>query len=380
MPNWRIPLFKVPMAPMSDVLASLCDVLSSGYLAEGETTARFERALSHVFGGAHVAATNSCTSALTLALKDAGVGPGFRVIVPAQTCIATAAPVLHVGADIVWGDLHSHRGLLDPDDVRRKLAVYSDIRAVIAVHWGGDVCDIDTLRDICHARDVILIEDAAQAFGAATDDGRDIGTTGSDYVCLSFQAIKHLATGDGGAVLCANARVRDRIKKLSWFGIDRAGFRVPETGEINWRCDVVNAGYKAHMNNVTAALGLAQLPHALQGLAKFRENGRYMADALRDMRGLIVPDHAHNSSFWVLSVWTRQRDDLMKWLHAKGIQASQMHCRLDHYSCFKTAVGQESLRGADVFASGQLCLPCGPWMAREDCDAVVVAVKEFFSR
>lgn len=365
MTNWRIPLFRVNAPPWDLLAAELRPVVEGGYWAEGDAVAKFEDRLRTFFGTPHLFATNSCTSALAIALKMANAGPRTQVIMPPMTCLATAAPVVACGAKAVWGDVEPDTGLLSPKSVERLV---NDVTAaVIAVHWGGDAPNLLELRRICYRRKIPLIADMAQAFGAAR--------LGATMACYSFQAIKHLTTGDGGCVVCETAEQAALGKSLSWFGIDRKNFRLP-SGEIDWDMDVPRVGFKANMNNIAGVIGHLQLSRIGPVLETHRRNGALYETLLADMPDVGVPMRHGQSAHWVFTITQPRRDALIEHLQDAGIQASRMHTRLDRYTGIPTAQ-KRPLPGTDRFSSRHLCLPCGWWMGEDDVRAVVTAIKDF---
>lgn len=367
--QFKIPLFKVSMAPWDEIASNLQSVLFSGFVAEGEWVARFERALAEFLGVSvdRVFCTNSCTSGITIALRAAGVGPGTTVVMPPQTCIATATPVTTLGADIIWADVNPTTGCVDPASVQS--VIRSDTRAVIGVRWAGDMFDCDEVRSAM-PNDVVMIDDAAQGFGVIPSS--------ADYVCYSFQAIKHLTTGDGGVVVCRTTEMERVADDLSWFGIDRRAFRKPD-GEIDWDANVDFVGFKMHMNNIAAAIGLAQLPNVVKNvIPQHLRNGQQLEAQLADVGGVTIPPRLFGSAYWTLSVLADRRDDLIRHLHGLGIQASRMHARLDRYSGLHS-VDRRPLPGADAFSDRSVCLPCGWWMRESDVQFVADSVRGFYA-
>ncbi|MFM7853179.1 MAG: DegT/DnrJ/EryC1/StrS family aminotransferase, partial [Flammeovirgaceae bacterium] len=171
-------------------------VLSSTFLSEGETAAQFEQKLTTDLYLHNCAALNSGTSALHLALVLAKVGKGDEVILPAQTFIATGLVILQQGATPVFADIEYTTGNISVESIKQKITAKT--KAIIPVHWGGYPCDMDEIGLLAQKSQIAVIEDAAHALGA-TYKKRSIGTI-SDFTCFSFQAIKHLTTGDGGAL------------------------------------------------------------------------------------------------------------------------------------------------------------------------------------
>ena len=187
-----IPLFKVHMPPQPDLIPALTSTLYSGHVTQGPKTAEFEEKLAGLLGG-HVLTVNSGTSAIQLALRLAGVRGG-RVITTPMTCAATVLPILAEGARPVWADVDPSTGNIDPEDAERKICGHT--QAILAVHWGGQPCDLDALARIGREYGLPVITDNAHALGAGWDSRP--AATAADFACFSLQAIKHLTTVDGG--------------------------------------------------------------------------------------------------------------------------------------------------------------------------------------
>lgn len=344
----RIPLFKVYMAP--GVQEAVEKVLSSGYVTEGPKVKEFEAALA-TFLGTPAITVNSGTSALTLALRLANVGPGDEVITTPMTCQATNTPILHAGATPVWADIDPRTGLIDPESIAHKLT--SKTKAVMAVDWGGAPCDYDSIINALPA-EVKLIEDAAHAFGSIYKS-RPVGDL-VDFTCFSFQAIKHLTSVDGGAITAWRPEDLDRARLLRWFGIDREANVKEFRGEV----DVEEWGYKFHMNDLNAAIGLENLRDVPLVLSAHRKNARVLNEGLnRDIYTLTDPPYVHNSARWLYTVLlpdfdTRER--FKEHMGKKGVQVSQVHWRNDRLTTF-APYRSEKLPGVDEFSSRMICVP-----------------------
>lgn len=364
------PMFKVHM-DTEGALAELRTVLKSGFVNEGVQVSAFHKAVSTFLGIDRLVLTNSCTSALTMALKLCGVGPGGEVVTTPMTCVATNTPISNLGGTIVWADIDGVTASIDPTDVEHKIT--PDTRAIMCVAWAGTPCHLDALDEIAKHRGIPLIQDAAHAFGA-TWRGRPISDF-ADYTCYSFQAIKHLSCGDGGAIVCRNPDEFVLARKLKWFGYDR-DVQKNEKGEWkgqSWSADILpgEVGYKFNMNNVSAAIGLSQMPHIDRILAAHRRNAAVYDETFCNsptIRPLTVPDEAL-SSYWVYT--TRvvddrvDRDRLLADLNAEGIAAGLVHLPNDLYSAFRNA--EVPLPGVRDFAGRQVSLPCGWWLSEADC-------------
>lgn len=362
-----IPLFKVFMP--ETVVPALSSTLFSGYVAEGPRVKEFESGLAQWTGTPRIVALNSGTSALHLALKLAGVEPGDEVISTPMTCIATNLPILHLGARVVWSDVDPDTGNVDPESMRKL--VTQRTRAIMVVHWAGYPCDLDAVHAIASQHELPVIEDACHAFGA-TYHGQAIGCH-SDYVCFSFQAIKALTTGDGGALTCQTDSDLRQARLLRWYGMDHG------LGRVNAMItqDVIDAGYKYHMNDIAATIGLEQLKFVADNLARAAANAQRYMDAFSGQEHVRVmkyqPDRS--SSWWQFTVRVRDREHFRKAMLRKAIVASPLQRRNDIYSVFRQSARE--LPGVDAFDREHICIPVGSWVGENEVKRVIDAVSRY---
>ncbi len=344
-----IPLFKVRMGKGAN--KALSKVLYSGFIGQGAKVEEFEKALVPWVGRKTILTVNSCTSALQLALRLAGVGRNDEVLTTPVTCTATNVPVLSLGARIVWADIDRWTGHIDPESVKKKITKRT--KAVLAVHWGGEPCDLSSLSKICSDHGLKLIEDAAHALGA-TYNGNPIGSHG-DFVCFSFQAIKHLTTGDGGLLSCKSAQDYERGKLLRWYGIRRPA---------DLKRDIPEWGYKFHMNDIAATIGIENLKGLCLDLRKRRENAEFFTGRL-----------AYDSALWFLPWHDSNPQAFMKYMASKNVSCGTVHERNDHYSMFRDS--RCSLPGVDAFYKTQVNLPIGPWLTKKDRTMMHQAINDW---
>jgi dTDP-4-amino-4,6-dideoxygalactose transaminase len=384
-----LPLFKA-FAPGSVIGPAVAEVCDSGFLNEGVQVTELQRALSARMGTERLTLLNSCTAAIELALTLSNVDSDSSVISTPMTCVATNTPIVNAGAQIVWADIDPETGCIDPADVARIMRDHAllwpnhkKIRAVVCVDWAGNVCDLDALQASCERHGTRLIQDAAHAFSARWA-AHDVSAV-SDFTCFSFQAIKHFTTGDGGALVCRDPSDHARARRLKWFGLDRDSVK-DSRGEWRgqqWDADIVEAGRKLNMNNIDAAIGLANLRSIDWILLRHRTNARAYDDAFAGstaVRPLKLAGGARQSSSrWVytIRVSREKRDDLLKQLNARGVKAGVVHVPNHDYSCF--ARFKRPLPGVEEFAATQLSLPCGWWMEPDDATAVARIVEEVLS-
>ncbi len=359
----RIPLFRVHLPPRERLRPALETVLYSGQIGEGEVVKRFETAFGQFIGNPNTLSFASGTVALHTALILAGVERGDEVITTPMTAEPTNMAVLHSGAKLVWADVDANTGNLDPESIAASITPRT--KAIVVVHYAGVPAAIRRIREVAEAHRVPVIEDAAHALGARYD-GKLIGNH-SEYVMFSFQAIKHLTTVDGGMLTCRRAEDLPTGRRVRWFGIDRAQ---PRTS-----VDVREVGYKYHMNNVTAAIGLVQLEVIDAVLRRHIENGVFYDQALRDVPGIELCTHepAAEPSYWIYTVLSDRRDELARYLMDKGIECSQAHRRNDEHPVF--AAAKRPLPGLDSFYRRMLHIPCGWWVSDADREYVVECLR-----
>jgi dTDP-4-amino-4,6-dideoxygalactose transaminase len=345
-----IPLFKVNMSP--EAPARVAAVLESGYIGQGEQAERFEAALAQLLGlNAPPLTTNSCTSAIDLALHLCGVGPGDKVITTPVTCTATNSPIVTRGAIPVWADVDPLTGLIDSESVAYKLGVTPRVKAIIAVDWGGALCDYTALKTF----GVPVIQDAAH----------HLSPPQGDYACYSFQAIKFLTCGDGGALVTPPEQI-ERARLLRWYGLNRRS-------KADFRCEqnIAEAGYKYHMNDIAAAIGLANIELVNSTIAAHRLNAAYYD---RHLAGWLQrPLWDATSAWWLYTLLAEDRQGFIAHMADHGVACSPVHARNDTHKAFHYPNGP--LPMVDYFASRNVAIPVGWWLSNDDRRAVVEAVQ-----
>ena len=364
----QVPIFNTYIHP--DAKQRVAAVLDTTFLSEGKLVKEFEARLSADLGMVHPAALNSGTSALHLALVVAGIGPGDEVILSPQTFVASALVVAQQGATPIFADIQYETGNIDPGDIEHRITPRT--KAIMAVHWGGYPCDLDEIRAVARKHGLLVIEDAAHAPGA-TYKGQAIGAI-SDITCFSFQAIKHLTTGDGGAICCLDPALAQEAFKRRWFSIDRANSPMSELGEREY--DIANVGFKYHLSDYAAALGLANLEGFQQRLTRRRELARRYRQELAQVPGLrLFRDEADRASaYWLFGFHVERRLDFIRALKAQGIVASVVHDGIDHNSLFGGT--RPELTNQLRFNETQIHIPIHDALTDEQLAHVVATIKQ----
>jgi dTDP-4-amino-4,6-dideoxygalactose transaminase len=379
------------------------------YIGQGERVEMFEAALKTMLGSDQgVLTTNSCTSALDLALHLCGVGgprgddrPSMLtqrdlVISTPMTCSATNSPIVTRGGRILWADVDPLTGLIDPasvdEQIERVMTRYGIVpSAIMAVDWGGQLVNYPALRQVAAREEIPIIQDAAHSFGARIESRPflhpdAISPSGfpwhGDYACFSFQAIKALTTGDGGALICPDTATTERARLLRWYGLDRRSSQ-------DFRCAqrIEEVGYKYHLNDIAATLGLVNLPSVDALLRDQRANAIVYGAELGGLDGVIVPypfrggDGSaadEDAPWWLFTLLVSDRDHFIGFLADRGIAASPVHARNDLHPGFRQAVLEERpLPGVDFFAAHEVAIPVGWWVTPPERDHIVTVVRQW---
>ena len=302
---------KIPVArPLvgEEEVEAVARVMRSGMLAQGSVVTEFESRFAEYCGSRHAIGVNSGTAALHAALLAAGVGPGDSVVVPAFTFFATASAVSMCGATPLFADVDPRTFNIDPESVEDLIR--PDTRAVIGVHLFGQPFDIGAVREVCEDRDLVLIEDAAQAHGAEYH-GKRAGSL-ADIGCFSFYPTKNMTTGEGGMVTTDDDLLAEKVRLLINHGQSKKYLHTV-------------IGYNYRMTNIDAAIGLVQTGRVEGFNERRRENARYLDRHLAGS-GLVTPHVApgvrhvyHQYVVKVPSGYPLSRDAFMSALSEQGI-------------------------------------------------------------
>jgi perosamine synthetase len=349
-----IPLMHPYIPPAAK--AAVAGVLDTRWIGQGPKVDEFERRFTQMVGYASVA-VGSCTDALHLAYILSDIGPGDEVIAPLFTCTATNIPLLYMGTKIRFADVAP--GSLNVDPVAVARMVNERTKAIVVVHYGGQ--RVKTAGLVGFGPKVVpVIEDCAQSLGGETPLG--------DFACYSFQAVKHVTTGDGGMLTMLDESLLEKAKRIRWFGIDR---QAKLAGK--WANDITEVGYKYQMTDIGAAMGLAGLD-SLEAQIGYRRSLRTAyALGLDGVDGIALLDTDPKSACWLCTVLADRRDHLRRKLTEHGIESGQVHYRNDRYSIFAGSRGE--FPNMDAVDSRYLCLPLHMEMSIEDVERICAVVR-----
>ncbi len=345
----------------------ILEVLSSGILVADRMVREFEEAFAAYLGLPHAVATSSGTTALQVALEALGIGEGDRVVTTPFTFAAAGHSILHAGAQPVFADVDPRTYNLDPvalDDAVRQ----SGVRAVIVVHLFGLPCAMDAIGEVVRRHNLLLIEDCAQAHGAAFH-GRKAGTFGHAAI-FSFYPTKNMTTGEGGMIVTPDADVARRARLL----VDPRA-----AGEYIY--DVV--GYNFRMTDVAAAMGVPQLRRLDGHNETRRRHAHALSTAFRDLEWLQPPSEPPGSYhvYTQYTVRVRQREALMAHLAHEGIGHKIFYpMLLPHTPAYRRLGFDGHFPAAETLTKEVLSLPVHPALSADDLQRVIDAVRTFHPR
>jgi dTDP-4-amino-4,6-dideoxygalactose transaminase len=362
-----------------DTIKSVVDAFDVGWLGMGKSTQLFEERIAEYVGveSGRVLATNTGTSALHIALKVAGVGRGDEVICPSFNFVADHQAILACGGTPVLCDVADDDLGADPAAV--EALVTPRTKAILPLHYAGIPCRIDALRAIARRHGLRMVEDATHAFGTSVG-ARRVGSDG-DLVCFSFDPVKIITSIDGGAVILPKKEDLAAAQRLRLLGIDKDTIERYKNTRA-WEYDVLDEGYRYHLTNINASIGLSQLARVDEFIASRQRACRRYSAALSRIPGVRVPVTDYNgvSPFiYFIRVPKDRRMGLIEALKAKDI-ATGIHFLAAH----RFTIAKEWPRGpmpvTERVVDEVLTLPLHSGMNNETVDRVVDAITAYFER
>ena len=312
-------------------------------------------------------ATGSGTDALHLAYLLANIKKDDEVLAPLFTCTATNIPLLYIGAKIKFIDINPRTLNICIDDLKSKIS--QKTKAIVCVHYGGLPCDMDEIHEIASKYNIPVIEDAAQALGAKYN-GISVGDL-SEFSIFSFQAIKHITTGDGGMLTFSDNTLLKKAQRLRWFGIDREN---KQKGV--WENDIVEIGYKYQMTDISASLGLAGLDEFDNILEHRRNLFNLYIKLLNNSPNIQVindKDSRKVHAAWLFTVIVKDRMKLQRKLRENGIESGQTHYRNDRYKIFND---KKRYPNMDKIDDNYLVLPLHTKMNEKDVEKICKLIND----
>jgi len=354
-----------------ETVTELKKTFDTTWLNTGKKEKEFRNKISEKFNAKYVVACNSGTSALKIALKTLGVGPGDEVISTPYTFIATNTSILEVGATPVFADIDYGTLNISAESIRSRIT--NKTKAIMVVHFGGLPVELDEIREIGREFNLPIIEDSAHAMGSKYK-GDYIGSKG-DIITFSFQVIKIVTCGDGGAICTPNKEYYKSLKEYSWFGVDRESKVADPLDPLP--NDILKLGYKANMNDITATIGCVALDSLNDQLEKRQIVGNFYRKNLKGLKKLKLlnyPEYSH-PNYQIFPVHIQERVKFANFMFSNGIQVNVNNRRNDKYSIFGGI--KSDLPNTTLADSDTILLPCHTGLSMDDLNKIVEKIKEF---
>lgn len=358
----------------SEELEEVKKVFDTGWLGLGSTVFEFENKIKEYLGATNVIAVNTGTTALHIALDAFGITEGDEVIVPSLTFCASIQVITALRAIPVFCEVHSDTLNIDIEDVRKKLTPQT--KAIMPVHYCGNACDMDSLLDVGRKHNILIIEDAAHAFGSSYK-GMKIGSFG-DATCFSFDPIKNITCGEGGAVAFSDDTIAEEIRRKRILGIDKDTWHRYKN-ERSWFYEVTTQGYRYHLSNINAAIGLVQLKKLDMFIEKKKNIVNLYNEKFKDLEGIRLLKWNLNETApftYIIRVLNGKRDELMDFLKDKGV-GTGVHYIANHIQPHFEKYAKP-LPVTETIWKEILTLPLYYDMTESDVDLIIQSVIDFF--
>jgi len=370
-----IPLAKPDVG--QDEIELVIETIKSGWLTTGPKVTEFENNLSKYLqknDALHSVGLNSCTSALHLALIALGVKAGDEVIVPTWTFVATIQVVEWIGAIPVLCDIEENS--LNIDVKKAENLITEKTKAIIPVHMAGYPCDMEAIQKLADKHNLKVIEDAAHAIGTEYKNIK-IGNF-ADVTCFSFYATKNLAMGEGGAAVSKNPKTIEKIRKLSYFGVNKSAFnRYEKRG--TWFYDIEEIGYKCNLDSVHAAFGIVQLKKLDSMNKRRREIAKYYKENLSTKLSFTEDNQKHYHIYHLFPIRLPKevnRDEFIDKLKQNNIGASLHFIPLHLHSFYQNRFAKEDFPIANKVFENILSIPICSAMTNEEIEYVVKTINK----
>lgn len=347
-------------------------VLEKEYLGMGDNVREFEELLTSYFKRPTVC-VNTGTSAIHLALQALGIGVGDEVLVQSLTYVATYQAITATGATPIPCEINSDSLTIDLDDAKRKLT--SKTKVILPVHYGGGVGDLNSLYEFAENNNLRVVEDAAHAFGSNYKD-KLVGSFG-DICCFSFDGIKNITSGEGGAIITNDETVLERIKDARLLGVQKDTDK-RYSGKRSWEFDVEFQGWRYHMSNIMAAIGVEQLKKFPYFKSKRQSLAKLYQEELSGFEKIKILNHDYDDivpHIYTIQVNSEKRDELKEFLSTNDVQTGFHYFPNHLLSKFK--IEGLTLSLTEKLHKTLITLPLHPDLDNRDVKVISKMIKDF---
>ncbi|MDB3980078.1 aminotransferase class V-fold PLP-dependent enzyme [Candidatus Marinimicrobia bacterium] len=354
-----IPLYKPYMPPE---LPELNNILYSGNLSYGKWGKQFEEDLGNYIGNDQILTINSYNSAMLVLLAALDIKFGDTIIASPMSCLASNQPFATQGLNIIWCDIDSSTGTLDPEQVRSLIT--KDVKAIFHNHFCGYVGYVDEINAIGKEYGIPIVDDAIEAFGSKYKNNM-MGNLGSDCTVFSFETIRMPNCISGGGIVFKDKKLFKKAELIRDYGIERKLFR-NNLGEIRKNADIDVAGFGFMPNEINSYIGLMHLKEMENLFGKIKNNANkwniFFNDDKYDVKSLKI-NRFSEPNYWIYGVLATQKNSFLKSMRVKGLYTSGVHMNNNRYSIFRNKI---DLKGVNKFMDQFVAIPCGWWVTKLD--------------
>jgi UDP-4-amino-4,6-dideoxy-N-acetyl-beta-L-altrosamine transaminase len=354
------------------------EVLKSDYLTTGPKVAEFEKVVADYVGAKYAVAVSNGTAALHVTCLAAGIKEGDEVITTPITFAASANCALYCGAKPVFADIDPNTYNIDPNDIERKIT--DKTKAIIAVHFTGQPCDMDKIQKIANKYDLIVIEDAAHALGADYK-GKKIGSI-SDMTTFSFHPVKHITTGEGGMITTNDVKIYEKLQLYRSHGITR-DISLLEKNDGGWYYEQQELGYNYRISDIQCALGINQMKKIDNFVARRREIAKKYDEEFSHLKGIIIPKQAdgckNSYHLYVIQVESIPRRAAYDKLREAGIGVNVHYIPVYKHPYYQNH-GYQNIccKNSEILYDKLITLPMYSSLTNEEQGYVIKKVKDLF--
>lgn len=359
-----------------DDIKAVVETLRSDFLTTGPKVEEFEKCVADYVGAKYAVAISNGTAALHAACFAAGIGEGDEVITTPITFAASSNSALYCGGKPVFADIDPVTYNIDPEDIRRKITERT--KAIVAVHYTGQPCDMDSIHKIAKEHNLIVIEDAAHALGAEYK-GNKIGSM-SDMTTFSFHPVKHITTAEGGMIMTNNKELFDKLILFRTHGITRDP-KLLSRDEGSWYYEQIDLGYNYRITDIQCALGISQMRRLDDFVAKRREIAKRYDKAFSENPNIVVPFQKEgcNNSYhlYVIQVKNVNRRQVFEELRASGIGVNVHYVPVYTFPYYREH-GYEAVtcKHAEELYKNIISIPMYPDLTLEEQEYVIEKIIE----
>lgn len=372
----KIPVFKPVLG--EDTIQHIRNGFELGWLGMGSITKEFEDRISDFLelDGRYVLSTNTGTSALHLGLKNASIGPGDEVITPSFNCVADHHAIRMVGADIVMCDIKEDN--LGIDCKKMEELITEKTKAIIPLHYSGIPCDQKKIYEIAKKYNLRVLEDCCHAFGTEIN-GKKLGSYG-DMAVFSFDPIKTITSVDGGCLILDDKKDLERLQEMRLLGMDNDTFARYKNERLWKGYDVSREGFRYHLNNILASIGISQIKEVKEIIASRQEVCKKYNESFRKLEGVVIPNSNYlgiSPFCYVLRILDDKREKLIEFLKNRSIDTG-IHWTPAHKFSYFSNVKCGNMETTEKISFEILTIPLHSKMKNEYVERVIESITEFY--